>query len=102
MNDSVTLTVMATDSGVPSRTSSVKIYVEILDFNDNPPRFTGVPYAPVNITEGCFNNTHILDINATDADENDNALITYVMTGGTNFSIDSRLVSHLLHAKHLF
>lgn len=100
MNDSVTLTVIANDTGTPPKTSSVQIYVEILDFNDNPPRFTGVPYVPVNITEGCFNNTHILDVNATDADENDNALITYEMTGSTKFSIDSKLVRHLL--KHLF
>ena len=64
------------------------IEVNIEDFNDNAPRFERTLYTPV-ISENQPRGTHILTVNATDADSEQNAMFTYSIAGGDfPFSID--------------
>lgn len=89
----VVLTVTATDNGVPSLKSSMEIYVEILDFNDNSPVFTPDSYSfivPENVSVGY----EVSHINATDADTGPNAEITYsILTADVPFTINETTVS---------
>lgn len=91
-HDSITLTVVASDNGTPRKSSSALVYVDILDFNDNAPKFieSNVSF---NVTEGCYNETDFVKINATDADQNENAQILFEIVQQTNFSIDTNTVS---------
>lgn len=82
------LKVTATDNGIPALHSTVDVYVEILDYNDNPPNFTEEDYkffVPENVSAGY----EVYQINATDADIGPNANITFsIESGGENFTID--------------
>lgn len=82
------LKVTATDNGIPALNSTVDVYVEILDYNDNSPHFTEKDYrfsVPENVSVG----HEVYQINATDADVGPNANITFsIESGGENFTID--------------
>ena len=76
------LVIYAVDGGVPSRTGSVKINITITDQNDNAPVFAKEKYA-VTVRENTAINTTIVQVQASDADEGDNALISYRFSSRT-------------------
>ena len=88
MISNFTLTVQATDQGIPAfrRTSVATVGVTIGDVNDNPPMFVGAPYA-VSVSENTAEDTSIAKAMTTDADIGP---ITYTLLeyGGTEFRID--------------
>ncbi|XP_049833037.1 protocadherin-like wing polarity protein stan isoform X1 [Schistocerca gregaria] len=91
-----TLTVMATDQGLPvseRRSSTSMVVIRVLDDNDNYPQFTERTYSvqvPENINWTV--NPVIATIKAVDADQGNNAAVRYAIIGGNTqnqFSIDS-------------
>ncbi|XP_039630284.1 protocadherin alpha-8-like isoform X14 [Polypterus senegalus] len=72
------ITITAKDFGYPSLSSYETVLVNVLDVNDNHPRFLQDPlifYIEENNTPG----TSIFTISAVDADANENALIMYYL-----------------------
>ena len=85
------LNVSASDSGDPSMTAHVEVYVNVLDRNDNAPQFKPSLYS-VSVSEGTAAHSSIETVSATDKDFGTNALLTYTILSGNNdrtFSIYS-------------
>lgn len=61
------LVVQAQDSGHPSLSSTLTVYCNVLDLNDNAPVFDPMSYSN-EILENVPINTHILSVSATDLD----------------------------------
>jgi hypothetical protein len=80
--DSYRLTVLAHDAGLESRlSSSALVHVEVLDENDNRPRFlNGEPR--ISVQETMPVNVELLSFRATDADLGPNGELTYAITAG--------------------
>ncbi|XP_072558085.1 protocadherin alpha-4-like isoform X5 [Paramormyrops kingsleyae] len=70
------ITITAMDMGTPSLSSVKTIRVELSDINDNSPVFSQSPYT-FNIMENNEPGASIFAISATDADENENSLLSY-------------------------
>lgn len=85
------LTVIATDKGQPSLSSSTDVVVIVLDINDNNPVFVQKLYK-VEIAENILTGTDVVQVSATDGDEGSNGQVRYaIISGNTNneFRIDS-------------
>lgn len=84
------LTVEARDSGSPYRSSTATVVVHVLDDNDNDPVFKEDTYSKA-IPEDSPLGTSVLKVQATDADEGNNAQITYSINrnAGGIFKIDN-------------
>ncbi|KAF7478154.1 hypothetical protein GHT09_010769 [Marmota monax] len=70
------LVLTASDGGSPVHSGTVRIRVQVVDVNDNPPAFTQAEYqtsVPENVPLG----TQLLMVNATDPDEGANGEVTY-------------------------
>lgn len=83
--------VRATDSGVPTRSSLVDVFVSVLDENDNNPYFIGGS-KNYTISESAVVGTRIGSIQAADADSGDFGKITFLMdriSSQGKFSIDA-------------
>ncbi|RZF38140.1 hypothetical protein LSTR_LSTR005501 [Laodelphax striatellus] len=72
------MTVRATDSGIPSRSSFVDVFIQVLDENDNNPYFVGET-TNLTIREDTPIGTEIGRIEAMDADSGDYGKITYLL-----------------------
>ena len=86
-----TLTVVATDKGHPSLSSSTEVVVMVLDINDNNPVFAQAMYK-VEINENTLTGTDITQVFAADGDEGTNGQVRYgIVDGNANqeFRIDS-------------
>lgn len=70
------ITLMAVDGGVPQKTGTVQINIDILDINDNPPQFSQSEYK-VKMKESLPTGTAVAKVETTDLDLGLNALITY-------------------------
>lgn len=87
------LVVEASDQGREPgpRSTTVKVYITVLDENDNIPQFSEKRYI-VQVREDIRPHTEILRITATDLDKDNNALVHYNIISGNSrgqFSIDS-------------
>ena len=80
MNSSFEILVMASDFGVPNRTSNVSVLVTILDENDQEPKFEEEVYE-AQVSEFEDSNFVFLTVRASDGDEGKNAEITYRVSG---------------------
>ncbi|XP_029797970.1 protocadherin gamma-A1 isoform X18 [Suricata suricatta] len=70
------LLLTASDGGSPVRSGTLRIHVQVVDANDNPPAFTQAQYhmsVPENVPLG----TLLLTVKATDPDEGANGEVTY-------------------------
>ncbi|XP_019689042.3 protocadherin gamma-A1 isoform X14 [Felis catus] len=70
------LVLTASDGGNPVRSGTLRIHVQVVDANDNPPAFTQTQYhmsVPENVPLG----TRLLTVKATDPDEGANGEVTY-------------------------
>ncbi|CAL8304713.1 unnamed protein product [Arctogadus glacialis] len=72
------ISVMCSDEGVPSLSSSVTIALQILDVNDNAPVFLKKSYEG-HIIENNVQGVSIFTLNAKDADWNQNARVSYIL-----------------------
>ncbi|XP_025032718.1 protocadherin Fat 4, partial [Python bivittatus] len=70
------LTLMAVDGGVPQKTGTVQINIDVLDINDNSPQFPQSEYK-VRIKENLPKGTVVAKLEATDLDFGSNAQIIY-------------------------
>lgn len=75
------LVVQATDGGVPVLSSTVTVYCNVVDLNDNAPIFETGPHA-AEIVENATVGTHVLTVVAQDLDSGDNGRVFYAITGG--------------------
>lgn len=93
-----TLNISATDSGTPSRSGFVTVNVNVLDANDNAPIFNESHYE-ITISESSTIDTRIVYVNATDADTDVNAQISYSISNDlkSQFHIDA--ISGLITTK---
>ncbi|KAF6082385.1 hypothetical protein HJG60_014643 [Phyllostomus discolor] len=75
-NPQLLLLLTATDGGKPERTGSVSLLILVLDANDNAPMFDRSIYE-VKMYENAPNQTLVIWLNASDADEGINKELTY-------------------------
>ncbi|XP_067849588.1 protocadherin Fat 4 [Heptranchias perlo] len=83
------LTVRAEDGG--GQFSTVRVYFNVLDVNDNPPIFNPSSYSTV-VMENLPPSASILTVKATDADDGPNSQLTYNIASGDSlqhFDIDN-------------
>ena len=76
-----TFTVLVTDSGLPLREATSTVTVNIIDYNDNPPLFTQSIYS-LSLFENIPIGSNLLQVNATDDDTGDNAMIEFLLIDG--------------------
>ncbi|XP_060526655.1 fat-like cadherin-related tumor suppressor homolog isoform X2 [Cylas formicarius] len=82
------LNVTVYDLGKPQKSSSRVLPISVIDVNDNAPKFEK-SLASFRVTENAKNGTVIFRANATDADEGDNAKVTYSLATDTkDFAVD--------------
>ncbi|KAM4732149.1 protocadherin gamma-A9-like isoform 17-T17 [Anableps anableps] len=72
------ITVICSDEGVPSLSSSVTLTLQISDVNDNPPVFESSSYE-AHVVENNTPGLSIFTVKATDADWNQNARVSYIL-----------------------
>ncbi|XP_060547135.1 putative protocadherin beta-18 [Pantherophis guttatus] len=70
------LTLMAIDGGVPQKTGTVQINIDVLDINDHSPQFSQSEYQ-VRIKENLHKGTLLIKVEARDPDFGSNAQILY-------------------------
>ncbi|XP_042319291.1 protocadherin gamma-B1-like [Sceloporus undulatus] len=70
------LILMALDGGKPPQTGTAKIWVTLIDANDNSPIFTEKVYK-VNLKENVPKGSLVIQVKATDKDEGSNGQISY-------------------------
>lgn len=73
------LILTAEDGGVPPRSGTASIIVNVLDINDNAPLFSQ-PVFEVNVAENSPAGTVVMTLNATDLDEGSNSQLVYSYT----------------------
>ena len=84
----VVFTVFSFDSGVPVRYSSAQIQVNVLDVNNNLPRFEQPSYTFTLSTPAVIN-TPLFSVRATDKDLGASGLVQYSLSGSNKFTISS-------------
>ena len=83
------LVIRAQDGGQVGMSNVVDVIIDIIDVDDNPPVFEQNQYTEMH-SEDLPVNTTIVQVQATDADQLDNAAIQYRLLNDTNlFSINS-------------
>lgn len=85
--DHYKLLVLAKDGGSPSKTGTLTININVLDINDNNPKFESSTYE-VNTPENLRPGTSIITIEATDQDIGENGEILYSFSPQTVEDID--------------
>uniref|UniRef100_A0A3B5LG78 Cadherin domain-containing protein n=1 Tax=Xiphophorus couchianus TaxID=32473 RepID=A0A3B5LG78_9TELE len=91
LNAHVSLKLIAVDGGTPQRSGTVNIEINVLDVNDNPPKFSQLVYKAV-VVENAPIGTYITTVNASDADSGSDGLVTYSFSNVKRnfaFKIDS-------------
>ncbi|EJD75084.1 cadherin domain-containing protein [Loa loa] len=73
------VTIIATDSGEPPLSSTCEINVEILDVNDNPPRFIQSIYRAT-VLENMQRGTKVVQVLANDPDSEHFGRVSYLIT----------------------
>ncbi|XP_067023578.1 protocadherin Fat 4-like isoform X2 [Acropora muricata] len=78
------LILTAKDHGTPSLSSSVIVTVNVLDENDNTPRFS-LPLYTASVLENTAVKTKLLHVAATDPDAHENGTVTFsIISGNVN------------------
>ncbi|XP_041929699.1 protocadherin alpha-C2-like isoform X11 [Alosa sapidissima] len=73
------LILTAVDGGVPARSGTASIVVQVLDTNDNAPQFDKESYT-ITLSENSPIGSLVVKLNATDLDEGSNSDITYLFS----------------------
>ncbi len=74
----IKLELSALDGGKPPKSGSIEIFIDVLDINDNVPRFTKDTYTVV-LNENAPVGTTVVQVNATDLDEGQNGEVVYAL-----------------------
>jgi cadherin EGF LAG seven-pass G-type receptor 1 len=86
------LTITAKDGGNPSHSETTIVEIGVTDVNDNKPMFN-VPMYQATISEDALIGTSVIQISATDNDEEENKIIRYMLSEKDvrdgSFTIDS-------------
>nr|XP_015102125.1 cadherin-23 isoform X2 [Vicugna pacos] len=108
--DFYTLTVVADDGG-PKVDSTVKVYITVLDENDNSPRFDFTSDSAVSVPEDYPVGQHVATVKARDPDAGSNGQVVFSLASGniagafeiitTNDSIGEVFVARLLDREEL-
>ncbi|XP_045480676.1 protein dachsous isoform X2 [Harmonia axyridis] len=85
-----TIVVTATDTGNPPLSANLTVFVDVQDFNDNPPVFERHDYV-VQVSEGLPVNSQILQVVAVDLDTGNNARLTYRLSQQNNSVLASKI-----------
>lgn len=83
-------TVIATDKGVPSLSSTAHVWVTVLDMNDNPPKFEQPSYS-CGLSEHANRGQFVTVVSASDPDYVDHDNLVYTIAQGNDlqtYSID--------------
>uniref|UniRef100_A0AAY5KVM2 Cadherin domain-containing protein n=1 Tax=Esox lucius TaxID=8010 RepID=A0AAY5KVM2_ESOLU len=81
------LVLTAVDGGNPLKSGTVKIYIQVLDVNDNAPIFNTGLYK-YSLSEDSPKGTVILSVSATDADKGTNGEVMYSFSHATDGTSD--------------
>lgn len=73
--------VIAKDQGVPQRSSTATVFLSVEDVNDNNPEFYPKRYF-IALADDTAIGASVVQVQATDQDEGDNAIITYKLESG--------------------
>ncbi|XP_029142585.1 protocadherin gamma-B4-like [Protobothrops mucrosquamatus] len=73
---SINLTLTSVDGGNPTKTGTVKIWIRVIDANDNPPIFSQEFYM-ASLKENASKGSTVIQVKATDKDEGSNGQINY-------------------------
>ena len=98
VDEEITVTVKATDNGIPPRSSSMNVTIDVIDFNDNAPNFNTSSFNNTYyIPENTSTNKIVFNVSATDEDTGPNANITYSISSGSrgNFTVDTLHVRYI-------
>lgn len=76
---SYNIKIIAEDGGTPKRTGSIDVKINVLDSNDNSPKFAQ-PYYNVTLNEDTPLNTVFLTVSATDDDAGENGQVEYKLS----------------------
>ena len=88
--DYFALTIIATDHGIPPRSSTVLVVIHILDENDNAPVFTNKTF-DFYLAENEPPDTYVGRLTAADQDKGRNAELTYsIATNQQHFLVDPK------------
>lgn len=79
-------TVVATDMGVPSLSSTAHVWVTVLDMNDNPPKFEQ-PYYNCKLSQEAVRGQFVTVVTASDPDISDQEKLDYTIIGGNDHQI---------------
>ncbi|XP_042546060.1 cadherin-23 isoform X2 [Dipodomys spectabilis] len=79
--DFYTLTVVADDGG-PKADSTVKVYITVLDENDNSPRFDFTSDSMVSVPEDCPIGQRVATVKARDPDAGSNGQVVFFLASG--------------------
>ncbi|KAK9406470.1 protocadherin Fat 2 [Crotalus adamanteus] len=95
--------VRATDHGIPPLSSEVLVIVNVLDINDNPPKFSQLQYQ-TNVSKMVSCGQVVVKVQAFDPDSRDTPRLEYMILSGNekrHFTIDgtSGIISTLNHCK---
>ncbi|XP_062556294.1 fat-like cadherin-related tumor suppressor homolog isoform X3 [Armigeres subalbatus] len=74
-------TVIASDKGVPSLSSTAHVWVSVMDMNDNPPKFEQPSYTCV-LSEHATRGQFVTVVSASDPDYIDHDRLTYTIAQG--------------------
>eukprot|EP00118_Oscarella_pearsei_P019174 m.202185 g.202185 ORF g.202185 m.202185 type:complete len:4095 (+) comp39606_c0_seq6:120-12404(+) len=83
-----TLTIRASDKGVPAKTSTATVQVTVTDANDEIPVFSAAKYA-TSLSEQSLVGTTVLAIAASDDDVGTNAEVLYAFSDTTSINVSS-------------
>ncbi|XP_074606157.1 cadherin-23-like isoform X2 [Acropora palmata] len=89
--ETYTLTVLAADDAVRSRQGTTRVIVTVLDDNDHPPVFSPSKYT-FYVSEGVSIGSSVGIVSATDGDEGQNAIISFLtndINGSFPFKVDN-------------
>lgn len=83
------LNISARDGGIPQRYGYLQVNVSVIDTNDNPPIFDHSDYI-VSLNESILPGSAVLQVMASDNDEDENARISYYLAETeTQFAVDA-------------
>lgn len=73
--------VQASDGGVPALSTTVTVYCNVVDLNDNAPIFEPGPHG-AEVLENATVGTAVLTVTAQDLDSGDNGRVVYAVASG--------------------
>lgn len=76
-------TVIATDKGVPSLSSTAHVWVTVMDMNDNPPKFEQPSYS-CGLSEHATRGQFVIVVSASDPDYVDHDNLVYTIAAGND------------------